>query len=146
MKRFCRRSINNLVLVMVSLYPLHFTPFNETITRITQHPLLLYNSSCRSTPVKTGVLLLRQPFQLIGYTCTVAHSSPFMHTKSRCSLHFPYICVSFQDNWFSITYTQSATTRYFSCQVFKYLLASQDALEVMRVTESLSPVSPTVLM
>ena len=93
MKRFCRRSINNLVLATVSLYPLHSTPFNETITRITQHPLLLYNSSCRSTPVKTGVLLLRQPFQLIGYTCTVAHSSPFMHTKSRCSLHFPYIYV-----------------------------------------------------
>ena len=50
MKRFCRRSINNLLLVMVSLYPLHSTPFNETITRITQLALLMHiyseNSLC----------------------------------------------------------------------------------------------------
>ena len=26
---------------MVSLYPLHSTPFNETITRITQHAFLM---------------------------------------------------------------------------------------------------------
>ena len=41
------------------------------------------------------------------------------------------IFVPFQDNWFSITYTQSATTRYFSCQVYiQILVISWDWVEV----------------
>ena len=109
MERFCGRSINNLVLVTVSLYPSHSTPFNVTITGMTQQPYSNSAEKCTMT--------------LCGHSwaiCTNMHN-PTIHVhcpQKMCFVYNMYTWLSFQDNWFSITYTQSATTRYFSCQVY----------------------------
>ena len=64
-----------------------------------------------------------------------------MNTKIRYILHFPQY-EPFQDNWFSITYTQSATTRYFSCQVYiQILVISWDWVEVKVKTKPKSVIA-----
>ena len=97
MERFCRRRcINNLILVTVSLYPLHSDPFNVTITRITRFPR---ESLYRAWKLISNSFQKRNWHGFCNLLWTSSYGAPF------------------QDNWFSITYTQSATTRYFSCQV-----------------------------
>ena len=97
MERFCGRSINNLVLVTVSLYPSHSTPFNVTITGMTQQP---YSNSVE----KCTVTLCGHSWAI----CTNMHN-PTIHVHCPQKMCFVYYIIYIHDYLFRTTGSPSHT-------------------------------------